>query len=117
MGNALPGCSSIRSFTTRSIVGDVPVNLVAFADIDAAPVQPGARSTMDRVHARVLAKNVSCVLHIGDISYARGIGALCDALMTQIDPIASRVAFMLGYGNREHDPSGASGPGGFRPPW
>lgn len=125
VGNALHGWSSVRSFTTRSIVGDVPVDLIAFGDMGAAPVQPGARSTMDRVHARVLAENVSCVLHIGDISYARGIGALWDAFMTQIDPIASRVAYMVGNGNHEydhltggqHDPSGAPGPGGFRPSW
>ena len=45
--------------------------------------------------------------------------------MTQIDSIASRVPYMVGNGNHEYDhvtegekdPSGAPGPGGFRPSW
>lgn len=125
VGNDEHGWSSIRSFTTRSIDNDVQVNLIAFGDMGAAPVQPGAKSTMDRVYERVLTDNITAILHIGDISYARGIGALWDAFMTQIDPIASRVAYMVGNGNHEYDhvtggekdPSGAPGPGGFRPSW
>ena len=45
--------------------------------------------------------------------------------MTQIEPTTSRVPYMVGIGNHEYDhitggnkdPSGASGPGGFRPEW
>jgi acid phosphatase type 7 len=77
------------------------------------------------VAARVIANNVTCLLHIGDISYARGIGALWDAFMTQIQPIAARVPYMTGIGNHEYDhktggdndPSHAPGQGGFRPIW
>ena len=73
----------------------------------------------------VLSMNITCLLHIGDISYARGIGALWDGFMTQIEPIAARVPYMAGIGNHEYDhvtggekdPSGAPGPGGFRPVW
>ncbi len=43
------------------------------------------------------------LLHIGDISYARGVGALWDAFMTQIQPIAARVPYMTGIGNHEYD--------------
>jgi acid phosphatase type 7 len=73
----------------------------------------------------VTSTNVTCLLHIGDISYARGTAALWDAFMTQIQPIAARVPYMAGIGNHEYDhveggdkdPSGAPGPGGFRPEW
>ncbi len=44
--------------------------------MDVSPVESGAKSTMGRVTSRVLSMNVTCLLHIGDISYARGIGAL-----------------------------------------
>lgn len=39
--------------------------------------------------------NTTTVLHIGDISYARGVVALCDGFMTQIGSIASRVPYMV----------------------
>ena len=76
VGNKEHGWSTILLFTTRPIDGDTQVNLIAFGDMGVAPVQPGAKSTMDRVYTRVLTNNITCVLHIGDISYARGIGAL-----------------------------------------
>ncbi|CAF3410254.1 unnamed protein product [Rotaria socialis] len=57
------------------------------------------------------------------ICYARGIGALWDGFMTQIQSIAVHVPYMVSIGNHEYDyetggdkdPSGAPGPGGFRP--
>ncbi|CAF1689638.1 unnamed protein product, partial [Adineta ricciae] len=125
VGSDEHGWSSIRSFTNRPTDINTQVNLIAFGDMGVSPVYPGAKSTMDRVRARVLTDDVTCVLHIGDISYARGIAALWDAFMTQIEPIASRVPYMVGIGNHEYDhltggdkdPSGAPGPGGFRPEW
>ncbi|CAF5224978.1 unnamed protein product, partial [Rotaria magnacalcarata] len=86
-----------------------------------APAQPGAKSTVDRVRAQVSTNHITCILHIGDISYARGIGVLWNAFMTQIDPITSHVPYMVGIGNHEYDhitggdkdPSGALGPEGF----
>ncbi|CAF0736537.1 unnamed protein product [Rotaria sordida] len=45
--------------------------------------------------------NVTCLLHIGDISYVRGIGALWDAFITQIQPIAALVPYMVEIGNHE----------------
>ena len=125
VGNDKHGWSSIVSFTNRPADYNSHVHLIAYGDMGVAPVQPGARSTMDRVRTRVVTDNLTCILHIGDISYARGIGALWDAFMTQIEPIASLVPYMVGIGNHEYDhvtggdkdPSGAPGPGGFRPSW
>ena len=54
---------------------------------------------------------------MGIASFGRDIGALWDAYMTQIQPIAARVSYIAGIGNHEHDPSGAPLPGGFHPAW
>jgi hypothetical protein len=125
VGTDQHGWSLIYSFTNRPSNKDESVYLIAYGDMGVSPVELGAKSTMDRVKTRVTSTNVTCLLHIGDISYARGIGALWDAFMTQIQPIASRVPYMVGIGNHEYDhvtggdkdPSGAPGPGGFRPIW
>jgi hypothetical protein len=119
------GWSTIYSFTNRPATKDEAVYLIAYGDMGLSPVEPGAKSTIDRVTARVMSSNITCLLHIGDISYARGTGALWDAFMTQVQPIAAVVPYMVGIGNHEYDhveggdkdPSGAPGPGGFRPRW
>ncbi|CAF1112961.1 unnamed protein product [Adineta steineri] len=125
VGNDKHGWSSIYSFQNRPSTNDETVYMIAFGDMGLSPVEPGAKSTIDRVTARIMSNNITCLLHIGDISYARGIGALWDSFMTQIQPIAARVPYMVGIGNHEYDhvlggendPSGAPGPGGFRPDW
>jgi hypothetical protein len=119
------GWSAVYSFINRPANKEEAVYIVAYGDLGLSPVEPGAKSTVDRVTARVMSTNFTCLLHIGDISYARGVGALWDAFMTQIEPISARVPYMVGIGNHEYDhveggdkdPSGAAGPGGFRPPW
>jgi acid phosphatase type 7 len=125
VGSDVDGWSAVFSFTNRPGDGDEPVTLIAYGDMGLSPVEPGANSTINRVTARVTTSNITCLLHIGDISYARGIGALWDAFMTQIEPIAAHVPYMVAIGNHEYDhvtggdkdPSGATGPGGFRPGW
>ena len=119
------GWSEIYSFTNRPADANEAVNLIVYGDMGLSPVEPGAKSTIDHVITRATSTNITCVVHIGDISYARGTGALWDAFMTQIQPIAARVPYMVGIGNHEYDhetggekdPSGAPGPGGFRPAW
>lgn len=125
VGTDAHGWSSIYSFTNRPANKDEAVNLIAFGDMGLAPFAPGSKSTTDRLTPRVVSTNVTCLLHIGDISYARGVGAQWDGFMTQIEPIAARVPYMVAIGNHEYDhvtggdkdPSGALGPGGFRPAW
>ncbi|CAF1079501.1 unnamed protein product [Rotaria sordida] len=125
VGNNEYGWSSIYSFTNRPATKNEAVTLIAYGDMGLSPVEPGAKSTIDRVTTRIISTNITCLLHIGDISYARGIGALWDAFMTQIQPIAARTPYMVSIGNHEYDhvtggdkdPSGAPGPGGFRPGW
>ena len=125
VGSDDAGWSSIFSFVNRPADSTESVTLIAYGDMGLAPVEPGAKSTIDRVTRRVSTSNITCLLHIGDISYARGIGVLWDSFMTQIQPIAARVPYMVAIGNHEYDhvtggdkdPSGAPTPGGFRPQW
>jgi hypothetical protein len=125
VGSAEHGWSSINKFTNRPSSTDDVVNLIAYGDMGVSPIESGAKPTIDRVLARVISNNVTAVLHIGDISYARGIGVLWETFMTQVEPTTSRVPYMVGIGNHEYDhvaggdkdPSGAPGPGGFRPSW
>lgn len=107
------GWSSIFSFTNRPASADEPVTMIAYGDLGLALVAPGTTSTIDRVVNRVMASDITCLLHIGDVSYARGFGAVWDAFMTAIEPIAARVPYMVGIGNHEYGHL----QGGFRPGW
>ena len=119
------GWSNVYSFTNRPATKEESVYMVAYGDMGLPPDAPGGKSTAERVAARVNSTNVTCLLHIGDISYAIGTGAIWDAFMTQIQPTAARVPYMTGIGNHEYDhetggekdPSHAPGPGGFQPTW
>ena len=93
------GWSQVYSFTNRPADKQEPVYIIAYGDMGLAPVEPGAKSTLERLITRVNSTNVTSVLHIGDISYARGVGALWDAFMTQVEPIAARVPYMTSIGN------------------
>ena len=53
------------------------------------------------------------IVHIGDVSYARGYGIFWEYFMNQIAPFASKIPYMIGIGNHEYDwPTQP-----FRPPW
>ncbi|GKY98793.1 hypothetical protein MPSEU_000835500 [Mayamaea pseudoterrestris] len=74
----------------------------------------------------VTSKTVRMVHHIGDLSYAEGAAHIWDEWQHMIEPITSRVPYMVGVGNHEYDhtgggigkdPSGVNTPDGFRPDW
>lgn len=59
------------------------------------------------------AADKTLVMHIGDISYARGYVSQWDAFFDEIAPLASRMAYMTNIGNHERDyPSSGSYYGG-----
>ncbi|KAK6133947.1 hypothetical protein DH2020_032305 [Rehmannia glutinosa] len=48
-------------------------------------------------------KNYDIVFHIGDICYANGYLSQWDQFTSQVEPIASRVPYMIASGNHERD--------------
>lgn len=63
--------------------------------------QPGSLNTTDRLVEDL--DNINIVLHIGDLSYANGYLSEWDQFTSQIEPIASRVPYMVASGNHERD--------------
>ncbi|XBI82468.1 hypothetical protein VPH35_091150 [Triticum aestivum] len=61
--------------------------------------QPGAQVTTDRLVKDL--PNYDAVFHIGDLSYANGFLAQWDQFTAQIQPIASKVPYMVASGNHE----------------
>jgi hypothetical protein len=59
----------------------------------------GAHSTAQRVKNLVQKGEISGVLHVGDIAYARSIGLLWDKFMNEIEPIASSAFYHITIGN------------------
>jgi hypothetical protein len=55
--------------------------------------QPGAQVTTDRLIKDL--PNYDAVFHIGDLSYANGFLAQWDQFTAQIEPIASKVPYMV----------------------
>lgn len=55
--------------------------------------QPGAQVTTDRLVKDL--PNYDAVFHIGDLSYANGFLAQWDQFTAQIEPIASKVPYMV----------------------
>ncbi|KAK3133777.1 hypothetical protein QOZ80_6AG0540880 [Eleusine coracana subsp. coracana] len=66
---------------------------------ELAGFQPGAQVTMDRLIKDL--PNYDAVFHIGDLSYANGFLAQWDQFTAQIEPIASKVPYMVASGNHE----------------
>ncbi|KAJ3669611.1 hypothetical protein LUZ60_011561 [Juncus effusus] len=63
--------------------------------------QPGSLNTTDTITKDL--DNIDAVFHIGDITYANGYLSEWDQFSAQIEPISSRVPYMLDSGNHERD--------------
>ena len=97
-GNKKHKFSSIKSFTTPPMHGsETTVKFIIYGDMDITPY-PGSEATVKHV---LHSNNVSFILHIGDMSYAGGLGYRWDEWMTMIAPIASAVPYMVTIGNHE----------------
>ncbi|CAF2765085.1 unnamed protein product [Rotaria sp. Silwood2] len=125
VGSNEHGWSSLLTFTNRPSSSDEDVTLIAYGNMGVSMPQSGAKANIARILAQVLSGRIAFVLHLGDISYAIGTGTQWDAFMSQMEPITSRVPYMIAIGNHEYDhvtggdkdPSGAPGDGGFQPKW
>ncbi|XP_071918389.1 probable inactive purple acid phosphatase 27 [Coffea arabica] len=63
--------------------------------------QPGSLNTTDQLIKDL--NNIDIVFHIGDITYANGYISQWDQFTSQIEPIGSRVPYMIASGNHERD--------------
>ncbi|XP_074564958.1 nucleotide pyrophosphatase/phosphodiesterase-like [Curcuma longa] len=63
--------------------------------------QPGSLNTTDMIVKDL--DNIDLVFHIGDITYANGYLSQWDQFTAQVEPITSRVPYMLASGNHERD--------------
>ncbi|XP_054807002.1 probable inactive purple acid phosphatase 27 [Prosopis cineraria] len=66
--------------------------------------QPGSLNTTDQLIKDL--DNIDIVFHIGDITYANGYISQWDQFTSQVEPIASRVPYMIASGNHERDGPG-----------
>ncbi|KAL3661590.1 hypothetical protein V7S43_013350 [Phytophthora oleae] len=60
-----------------------------------------------RHDASIEAPEYAALIHIGDISYARGRTYLWDQFGAIVQPVASRLPYMVGIGNHEYDYTGS----------
>ncbi|KXZ48140.1 hypothetical protein GPECTOR_30g236 [Gonium pectorale] len=102
-------------------------SFLAFGDMGESVVKqrksPMAAATVDAMLREADSRPVDLVLHIGDLAYADGKYKVWDSFMAQIEPLASRLPYMVGIGNHEAGPCarGAdrdpSGEGPYAPDW
>ncbi|KAF7833979.1 putative inactive purple acid phosphatase 27 [Senna tora] len=63
--------------------------------------QPGSLNTTDQLIKDL--EDIDIVFHIGDITYANGYISQWDQFTAQVEPIASKVPYMIASGNHERD--------------
>lgn len=114
-GSNATGWSPEYSFiSTPGANPDIAVQLIAFGDMGIAPpFYSGLEQQYPSVKtaywiaqdvAQLKAKSIpTAVLHIGDISYARGWAYLWDYFFSLIQPAATSAPYMVGIGNHEYD--------------
>lgn len=89
------------TFMTGAPVGRASsVRAVVYADMDISGGD-GAAGTAERVGARVADAGapVDFVLHVGDLSYGEGAVGVWDSWMELIEPISSKVPYLISIGN------------------
>ncbi|CAL0331245.1 unnamed protein product [Lupinus luteus] len=111
VGNDYGGWSDTHSFVSRNSDSDETIAFL-FGDMGAATpyntflrTQDESLSTMKWIMRDVeaLGDKPAFISHIGDISYARGYAWLWDHFFTQIEPVATKVAYHVCIGNHEYD--------------
>ena len=136
-GSAEDGWSAVASFlapneprTAEVVEGQEVTRMFAFGDLgqhspDGAFQHcdaPASRRTIDAMRRLVQRSEAAAdalpaahaVLHLGDISYARGYAAEWLAFADQIQPLARSVPYMTCIGNHESNWPGTASVVGFR---
>eukprot|EP00051_Salpingoeca_urceolata_P004281 m.63959 g.63959 ORF g.63959 m.63959 type:complete len:569 (+) comp13519_c0_seq1:60-1766(+) len=108
-GSDSTGFSEVRSFQLPPGPGE-PAKIVAFGDlgqfepdgmIQEEDMPPSLNTTRTITALDPTTQNL--ILHIGDISYARGYVSQWEHFHNQIEPMSSQCVYMTGIGNHERD--------------
>ncbi|KAK7317950.1 hypothetical protein RJT34_02598 [Clitoria ternatea] len=111
VGNDNGGWSATHSFVSKNSDSDETVAFL-FGDMGTAVpyntflrTQDESLSTMKWIlrDIEALGEKPAFISHIGDISYARGYAWLWDHFFTQIEPVATKVAYHVCIGNHEYN--------------
>ncbi|MEW5313047.1 MAG: hypothetical protein WDW38_004641 [Sanguina aurantia] len=97
-----------RRFTApRSIGSTSRFSFLALGDMGESNIKgaksPMAGQTATSMAQEIAAHPVDLVLHMGDLAYADGKHRVWESFMDAIEPISSRVPYMVGVGNHEYD--------------
>ncbi|KAG2485837.1 hypothetical protein HYH03_015420 [Edaphochlamys debaryana] len=113
--------------TPRAVGSPQRFSFIAFGDMGESHYRghksPSASLTAEAIEREMDARPVDLILHIGDLAYADGRYKVWDSFMDQIEPLATRVPYMVGVGNHEAGPCKAgtgndpSGEPPFEPSW
>ncbi|GFH07435.1 purple acid phosphatase [Haematococcus lacustris] len=89
-----------------------PVSFIAYGDMGEGVERPQkcpmAAATVAAVQDEITRKPVDLILHVGDLSYADGRHRVWGSFMSSIEPLASRVPYMVSVGNHEYDFTGST---------
>ncbi|CAN1152774.1 Probable inactive purple acid phosphatase 2 [Linum perenne] len=111
VGSDSKGWSKAQTFVSRDEDSEETIAFL-FGDMGtSAPYATFIRTQSESISTvnwilrdmETLGEKPAFVSHIGDISYARGYSWIWDHFFTQIEPIASRLAYHVCIGNHEYD--------------
>jgi len=95
--------SDVANFTTPLPKGDpTPFKFVLYGDMGVSKY-PQAGTTATLVRNDIDENKIKFVVHIGDISYARGWAYIWEKWFWLTAPVATLVPYMIGTGNHEYD--------------
>lgn len=101
-GNDVDGWSDERSFLSRADSTVDEVKFLGYGDQDWD--EPGSVQTAALALRDIVSHGFDdFVLHFGDLSYGEGDVSDWDHWATQVEPVASRSAYMVSYGNHEYN--------------
>ncbi|KAG9413372.1 hypothetical protein AC1031_012586 [Aphanomyces cochlioides] len=111
VGSAVDGWSDDKQFVMPNLKSRDPSSFLVFGDLgtwvtatNGTGVPGRSLGTISRV-ADDLAKgdrNYQAVLHVGDLSYADSVGYIWEQFHSLIEPVASKIPYLVSVGNHEY---------------
>ncbi|CAM9492658.1 unnamed protein product [Scytosiphon promiscuus] len=101
-GDSTLAMSTVRSFVTPPKFG--PEQAITLGIIGDLGQTDNSAATLEAIDGDV---SLDLVLHAGDLSYADCDHPRWDSFMRMLDPVASRLPWMVGPGNHEIETNGA----------